>query len=331
MRLTRRKRTLALLAAVLCLLTSVAQAAGSIDLTRKPTLTLTYRDGKTALSGAKFSIYRVADADETGELTVRSEFDEFDLDIRGKNDRRWREMAQTLESYVLRRELTPADSGKTDKTGMLTFPTQGKALAAGLYLVIGERHTQGGNDYDAEPFFVLLPTQDLENNEWVYDVSANVKFGKTPVPDDGDTVTRKVLKVWDDDGAEDSRPQEITVELLRNGKVYDTVKLSEKNNWRYTWLDLDADTRWSVTEKTVSGYTVSITREGITFVVTNTKKPERTDTPDTPVKPSNPSKPSSPAKPTLPQTGAVWWHVEALTLSGLVFLILGALDRKTEA
>ena len=329
--MTRRKRALALLAAVLCLLTSVAQAAGSIDLTRKPTLTLTYRDGKTALSGAKFSIYRVADADETGELTVRSEFDEFDLDIRGKNDRRWREMAQTLESYVLRRELTPADSGKTDKTGMLTFPMQGKTLAAGLYLVIGERHTQGGNDYDAEPFFVLLPTQDLENNEWVYDVSANVKFGKTPVPDDGDTVTRKVLKVWDDDDAEDSRPQEITVELLRNGKVYDTVKLSEKNNWRYTWLDLDADTRWSVTEKTVSGYTVSITREGITFVVTNTKKPERTDTPDTPVKPSNPSKPSSPAKPTLPQTGAVWWHVEALALSGLVFLILGALDRKTEA
>ena len=329
--MTRRKRTLALLATVLCLLTSVAQAAGSIDLTRKPTLTLTYRDGKTALSGAKFSIYRVADADETGELTVRSEFDEFDLDIRGKNDRRWREMAQTLESYVLRREFTPTDSGKTDKTGMLTFPTQGKTLAAGLYLVIGERHTQGGNDYDAEPFFALLPTQDLENNEWVYDVSANVKFGKTPVPDDGDTVTRKVLKVWDDDGAGDSRPQEITVELLRNGKVYDTVKLSEKNNWRYTWLDLDADARWSVTEKTVSGYTVSITREGITFVVTNTKKPDRTDTPDTPVKPSNPSKPSSPTKPTLPQTGAVWWHVEALALSGFVFLILGALDRKTEA
>ena len=328
--MTRRKRALALLAAVLCLLTSIAQAAGSIDLTRKPTLTLTYRDGKTALSGAKFSIYRVADADETGELTVRSEFDEFDLDIRGKNDRRWREMAQTLESYVLRRELTPADSGKTDKTGMLTFPPQGKTLAAGLYLVIGERHTQGGNDYDAEPFFVLLPTQDLEKNEWVYDVSANVKFGKTPVPDDGDTVTRKVLKVWDD-GAEDSRPQESTVELLRNGKVYDTVKMSEKNNWRYTWLDLDADARWSVTEKIVSGYTVSITREGITFVVTNTKRPNRTDTPDTPVKPANPSKPSSPAKPTLQQTGAVWWHVEALALSGLVFLILGALDRKTEA
>ena len=328
MRLTRRKRVFALLAAVLCLLTSVAQAAGRIDLSRKPTLTLSYRDGRTALSGATFSIYRVADADETGELTVRSEFDDFDLDIRGTNDSRWRAMAQTLESYVLRRELTPADSGKTDKTGVLTFPTQEKKLPAGLYLVIGERHTQGGYHYDAEPFFVLLPTQDLEKNEWVYDVSANVKFDKTPVPDDDDTVTRKVLKVWDDDGAEDSRPREITVELLKNGRVYDTVKLSEKNNWRYTWSDLDADARWTLTEKTVSGYTVSITREGITFVVTNTKKPDRTEPPDTPPKPSHPS---NPAKPTLPQTGAVWWHVEALALAGLVFLILGALDRKREA
>ncbi len=328
MRLTRRKRVFALLAAVLCLLTSVAQAAGRIDLSRKPTLTLSYRDGRTALSGATFSIYRVADADETGELTVRSEFDDFDLDIRGTNDSRWRAMAQTLESYVLRRELTPADSGKTDKSGTLTFPTQGKKLPAGLYLVIGERHTQGGYHYDAEPFFVLLPTQDLEKNEWVYDVSANVKFDKTPVPDDDDTVTRKVLKVWDDDGAEDSRPREITVELLKNGRVYDTVKLSEKNNWRYTWSDLDADARWTLTEKTVSGYTVSITREGITFVVTNTKKPDRTEPPDTPPKPSHPS---NPAKPTLPQTGAVWWHVEALALAGLGFLILGALDRKREA
>ena len=314
--MTRRKRTLALLAAVLCLLTSVAQAAGSIDLTRKPTLTLTYRDGKTALSGAKFSIYRVADADETGELTVRSEFDEFDLDIRGKNDRRWREMAQTLESYVLRRELTPADSGKTDKIGMLTFPTQGKTLAAGLYLVIGERHTQGGNDYDAEPFFVLLPTQDLENNEWVYDVSANVKFGKTPVPDDGDTVTRKVLKVWDD-GSAASRPQEITVQLLKDGVVYDTVRLNAKNSWRYTWSKLPkygASGRritWTVTETAVGGYTVSIRQEGVTFVVTNSRTP------------STPAQPSTPSGPSLPQTGTVWWPVGLLAICGAALLLAG--------
>ena len=84
------------------------------------------------------------------------------------------------------------------------------------------------------------------------------------------------------------------MELLRNGKVYDTVKLSEKNNWRYTWIGSRRGCALVGHGETVSGYTVSITREGITFVVTNTKKPDRTDTPDTPVKPSNPSKPPEP-------------------------------------
>ena len=151
------------------------------------------------------------------------------------------------------------------------------------------------------------------------------------LPDSDMTVLQVTVRKHWYDNDENAHHDDVLADIYVDGKMAKTVTLSEKNNWRYTWLDLDADARWSVTEKTVSGYTVSITREGITFVVTNTKKPDRTDTPDTPVKPSNPSKPSSPAKPTLPQTGAVWWHVEALALSGLVFLILGALDRKTEA
>ena len=320
----RSKRILALLAALVCLLSVSVQAAGSINLTRAPALTLSYQSGRTPLSGAKFSLYRVADADETGQLRVRSEFDAFDLDIRGKNDSAWRKMAQTLESYVLRNDMTPEDSGKTNKNGELSFPTDGKTLRAGLYLVIGAWHEQGGYYYDAEPFLVMLPTQDMDENEWVYDVEASVKYDRTPVPDEPETITRKVLKVWDDDGYEDERPQEITVDLLKNGKVYDTVKLNRKNNWRYTWDDLDASARWTVSERTAEGYAVTITREGITFVVTNTRRPDRMP----PKEPDTPARPSQPGRPSLPQTGAVWWPVEAMAALGLVFLIVGALDRK---
>ena len=336
--MTRNLRMLALLAAVLCLLSIPAQAAGGIDLSRDPTLRLTYRSGRTALCGAGFSIYRAASVDETGELTACRDFSSFDFDIRGKNDEAWRALAATLESYVQRRELSPADTGKTGKDGTLSFPTKGKKLSAGLYLVTGERHEQGGYFYDAEPFFVLLPIQDTQRNEWVYDVEASVKSDKTPVPKDDETVRRKVLKVWDDKGFEDSRPREVTVELLKNGKVYDTVKLNAKNNWRYTWDKLDASARWTLTERTVEGYTAAITREGITFVVTNTRKPDK-DTPDRPgtpsepskpANPSNPSRPSRPGTPTLPQTGAVWWPVGLMAALGLVFLILGTLDRKRD-
>lgn len=323
MRYRKTKRMLALLAAVLCLLSMTAEAAGSIDLTRGTSLTLTYRAGRTPISGAWFGIYRVADADETGELHRTDTFEPFDIDIRGKNDEAWRALALTMESYVLRNDLTPLDSGKTDKFGELTFPAQKKTLRAGLYLVIGERHAQGGYYYDAEPFLVMLPTQDLDKNEWVYDVQASVKSDRTEIPEEPDTVTRKVLKVWDDDGYEADRPKEITVELLRNGKVYDTVKLNTRNNWRYTWDDLDADARWTVSEQTPEGYSVSITREGITFVVTNTRKPDRPGTPSTPARPGN-----SGGSSTLPQTGVLWWPVGMLTALGLVFVILGVLSGK---
>lgn len=326
----RKIRIVSLLMAALCLLGTFVQAAGRIDLSKNPTLTLSYQSGKTPLSGASFEIFRVASVDETGELHALADFSSFDFGLRGENDAAWRKLSFTLEAFVQRRDITPDDAGKTGKDGKLTFPTGEKNLKPGLYLVTGARHEQGGYYYDAEPFFVMLPTQDTQKNEWVYDAAASVKYEKTPVPADDETITRKVLKIWEDDGHETKRPQSVTVELLKNGKLYDTVKLSAKNNWRYSWTDLDASARWTLTERTVDGYTSSVSREGITFVVTNTyktdeKTPERPSTPSTP---SNPSSPASSGRPTLPQTGAVWWPVGLLAALGLVFLIAGALDRK---
>ena len=34
------------------------------------------------------------------------------------------------------------------------------------------------------------------------------------------------------------RPSEVVIELLKDGKLYDTVTLNEKNNWRHTWRGL---------------------------------------------------------------------------------------------
>lgn len=62
---------------------------------------------------------------------------------------------------------------------------------------------------------------------------------------EGDTIERKVLKVWRDDGNEEKRPEQIVVQLLRDGEVYDTVTLSNDNNWRYTWPELSADHHWA--------------------------------------------------------------------------------------
>lgn len=299
---------------LICLLTAFPLhifAAEPISNTEDLTLTLTYFDGKTPLKGAKFSIYLVAEADELGALTVTEDFDRFGVDIAGAEGEKWYTLAQTLESYALRYNLKPADSGKIDRKGTLTFPTGKNTLTPGLYLVVGDRHLQDGMIYDAVPFLVMLPTLDVDSDSWNYQVTASPKHDSRPRPEEPgeETITRKVLKIWNDDGDNALHP-EITVQLLRDNEVYDTVVLSAFNNWSYTWNNLDSNYRWRVVELVPEGYTVEITREGITFVIVNTPEepdepgnpdnPDYPDYPDKPDKPDNPDNPDNPDKPDNP-------------------------------
>ncbi len=92
------------------------------------------------------------------------------------------------------------------------------------------------------------------------------------------TTDKKVVKIWDDAGHTDKRPAGIVVELLRDGVVYDTVTLSEANNWSYHWTELDPSYTWTVNEKYVpDGYTATVTTSGNTFVLTNIYKEEKTE------------------------------------------------------
>ena len=315
--------------AVFLLLPAQTLAAGSIDLNRNVSLTVSYQDGNTPLVGAGFDIFLVATVDEYGELTATKDFARFNVNISGKKDEAYRTLASTLEGYVLRDNIPPTDSGKTKVEGLASFPTAGKSLKAGLYLVLGRRHTQNSCRYDPAPFIVMLPETDNENNIWVYDVTDNAKFDSTQIPDnpDDNTIDRKVLKVWADDGHEKDRPKEVIVQLLRDGKVYDTVTLNAANNWRYTWTALNDRYTWTIVEKELEGYTVEVTREGITFVVTNTYNEEIPDGP-TPTAPTTPDKPTTPTKPTLPQTGQLWWPVPVLIAAGLLFVVIGLVRRR---
>ncbi len=351
---------LALLTAVL-LLPSQAHAAGTIDLRRPCGLNLAYRDGQTPLVGQIFSIYLTATVDEVGELTVTDEFAQFNVNIRGKNDEAWKKLASTLEGYVLRDRIVPADRGSTNRWGELNFPSEGKTLTPGLYLVLGSRHIQDGVVYDSQPFMAVLPTLDQEADDWQYLVEASPKFNSHGEPEDGDTVDRRVLKIWRDEGHELERPHSVTAQLLKDGVVVDSVTLSAANGWGHTWEDLDSSSQWLVTEQTDAGsdYTVEIAREGATLVMVNTattdipddpvpESPNDPDEPDNPDEPDEPDKPKSPEEPEepeepdgdldipdedvplafLPQTGQLWWPVPLLLCGGLLMIVIGLLRRR---
>lgn len=95
----------------------------------------------------------------------------------------------------------------------------------------------------------------------------------------------------------------MTVQLLQNGKVYNAITLSDQNSRRYSWNGLGPRSQWTVVERELPGYTVTVSQSGATFTVTNTASPEGPDIPETPKDPDIPKTPAP------PRTGVLWWPV----------------------
>ncbi len=79
-----------------------------------------------------------------------------------------------------------------------------------------------------------------------------------------------VKKLWY--GAGVDHPDSVKLVLYRDGKEYETVTLSEKDNWYHEWKDLTDEFVWTVDEPSVpSGYTKYVLDDGnYNFTVTNT-------------------------------------------------------------
>lgn len=332
----------------LTLLLVTVLAAAPIDPEAEAALTLTFQPEGSPAVGTQFRIYRIAELDAQENVTLLPPFDQYPVQIGGRED--WPKNASTLEAYV---------SGTVQPTAVATIGQDGTAaftgLDCGLYLVSGNACAMNQHIYIPQPAIISLPTMD-ESGQWDYHVSARIKYIEQRDSSRPSYTQIKAVKTWLDEGYEEKRPDEVTVQLLKNGKVHDTVTLSADNNWRHTWTRLSRSSTWQVVEQEVpEGYTVAITREAAgVFVVTNTYQPEepppttpeepdKPDEPNTPDNPDHPEKPDRPVEPDpkpgepehpgadgekLPQSGVLWWPVPVLAVSGMALFLIGWLRRR---
>lgn len=255
---------------------------------------------ETELKDVTFVIYRVAAVSETADYTPTEQFAGYSLDFTKTDSGAWRALASTLDGYVQRDQIKPLAKKTVDADGKAYFT----GLKTGLYLVTGELSVS---------FLVSLP-QLTDAKEWDYHPSVIPKSE----PETAET-EYSAVKIWKDKGHEKSRPASVTVQLLENGRIYEEVKLNEKNGWQHTWKDLKASSKWTVTEKNVpKGYTVSVSREGKKLFVTNTYRADK------------PQEPGKDGGGKLPQTGQLWWPAAVLAIAGVFFIICGLVGRKKE-
>lgn len=258
---------------------------------------------KYSQNGAVFSAYRVAEMTREGYV-LTGNFAGYPVTPAADTTEQWLALAATLAAYAARDGIAPDASGEIDHN-MLTCT----GLLPGLYLVVGSITTQEQTVYHPIPFLVALEAGE--------DCTASVKWEEEILPGPHSDYT--VQKVWQDTGFEEKRPDSVTVQLLENGKVMETVTLSEENDWQYTWEQLPDACQWQVTEQDVPGdYTVTISQSGKTFTVTNTYQ----QTPAT-----EPTGTEKPAKPGGPDTGddrqlLLYTVLSGISLCVLVLLLL---------
>lgn len=355
---TLRAAMAMVLALMLCVwgLPPAFAASGTYDSlkTQDCVLTLEYAPNREPMAENAFRIWRVGTVGPQGCVPLE-QFNQYHV-LNGPGT--WLAKANTLLGYLQRDGVAPTQTGTTDRDGKIKFDIP--AAEQGLYLVAGDSQYRGGTRYTPTPFLIMVPyTEDLAT--WETNVETYSKFTTytpgnpdnpdpenpdTPDPGNPEKIQRHVLKSWDDDGNEDQRPREITVDLLRDGQVYSTVTITAANGWRYDWTDLDPQYEWSIVERENDQYAVRVEQEGITFHITNTWQEEFTPenppligtpidpepgSPDepTPITPDDPEldldDPDVPLSeaPGLPKTGQLWWPVAPMAMGGLALMGLG--------
>jgi len=174
------------------------------------------------------------------------------------------------------------------------------------------------------PMLVSLPNHTPgQNDAWTYQVTVN--------PKDSQIHSSKIMvrKVWQNTTSADRQP--VTIHLMVNGRITETVVLTSANDWRAELkTQLQNGESWSVVEATrLNGFQTpqwdwSWDGRNINVYVTNTKK-----TPYTPSTPGGPTPTPKPNYPSvLPKTGLLWWPVPVLAVCGMLLFGLGWARRR---
>ena len=310
-----KKRLLCILTILVLLCTCAAplsaRGAELVDPDRKCSLKLDYSSEGIGFADLDIQIYRVAAFSADGSYGLCEPFSSLPVKIHGiTSQKEWRDAANTLAAYAASQGIAPTRTERTDETGSVLFDD----LQTGIYLILGVNAATEDGIYLFESFCSFLP-RPRDDGSLSYHLTAKPKNAYTPKPEEPEEVEYHVVKLWKDTGDQTHRPDSITVDILKNGVLQETVTLSAANNWTYSWTAPEGDDVWTVVETDVTdGYTVVISLNGTAFNITNSR----------PVHPD----PGGGDGPTTGDTFPLRTWLMTMCASGILLMVFGILFKR---
>ena len=275
-------------------------ANAMLDVNTKCTLEITYAKENDTFENLDIRIYRVAKANVDGTFDLIDPYADFPVNIHGvTSQKEWKDIATTLNSYILSEQVYTYQRGVTDTNGKIRF----HELETGLYLVSGVIAKNEDKTYIFESFMVYLPSF-TKDGSFHYNVISKPKCSEYLM--DNEPIDYKVVKLWKDSANPQNRPNAVNVEIFKDGNPYHTVVLDKNNNWSYTWTAMNKNEQWTVVEKDVpKEYKVTISNNNTTFIITN-------------ILPSHAN-----TSPSTGDTTSLGFYIIIMCISGFLLVIIG--------
>lgn len=309
------KRRLGIVTLLLCfclgalpcptLAASTADAKEPIVVDKVCSLTICYSCDGTVFPNQSVKLYRVADVSADFQYSLTSAFSHSGLILNGiQTQGEWNVIRSTLEAQILANKITPIQTAETNPSGEACFT----GLTPGLYLASGVEIPQTCR-FDSA--LVALPGVDTDGL-WQYEVAVAAKPQVLPPTPPEEETQRNVVKLWKGDEGLADRPKQVEIEIFRDGISYETVILTEDNNWSYGWTVKADGASWHVVERNVpAGYTMTVEQRETTFVVTNLRQDRPT-----------------PPPPQTGDTSHVLLYVVMMYVSGTMLILLGIAGKR---
>lgn len=276
-------------------------AVSPIDTEKNSSLTLQYKHNGIYYNELEIKTYRIAEVFPDGTYALCGDFKDYPVNIYNITSKlEWDNVCSTLSSFIIADKLSPTYSAITDKNGTVSF----KDIPTGMYLTLSVRVETDSELIKFESFITSLPSPDVDGNQ-NYDVTAYPKCEALELSDK--EIEYKVIKHWQDNGSATIRPEAIKVDILKDGVLHSTQKLTKDNNWSYSWSAPQDGTFWQAIERNIpSNYKVTITNKENSIIITNVY--------DSPYK----------EPPKTGETTVLWPWILAMCVSGILVIMLSA-------